>query len=420
MTPSDRVDSKNKFFLERFGEGTLTVVNALEEGIPPFGGDHALKTTVFNDEQAYLDWCASFHNGTPCTPHGFEVKARVDPAVPAGGYSVRDGDEIWLGFAMYLPEDFVFEPQISWVTTGIMELQYRTDMPPNTSTKGGPFALGLANGTLKADLKYSPTFHPKDSTETHEMTYKLETGVWYAIVCHVKFSLVGDGFAEIWINGQKTMNKHNISIGYDGMTQEVGGVNYIGAMGLDVMTQYKHIWFVDPATASKVSGIPASVDRLRIYYDSLRVAEVNSGSFEEVDPAQDLGIDYGQFASEVFGDAVANLEAEDDFDADGIINFLEYLFGTDPTEKRVESLLGVEVVDGTIVLEWLQRKRVTEAAPQLQALSDRSRDWTNLSESDYTLSVVPAGDDELEKVQCVFSESLSSAVLFRLAADLPL
>lgn len=276
------IDSKNQFFMDRFGEPTLAVRLAADEGVPAFDGAHLLRATVFNDEQAYLDYAAS--EGQSTEPHQSNVKARIDPGVPMGHLRVADGDEVWFGFAMYLPNDYVFDSK-PWGTEGICELQYREDLPSGTSAKGGPFGLAIGNGKLYIGATYSPTDNPADAdpADKRSATYNLTRGVWYAIVCHARFdhSSAATGFAEVWINGQKVMNEQGIRLGYAEM---------LGAkMGMDVMTNYKHNWFLDPSAAGYSSITPAQQFIRSIYYDALRVAKPGEGSFAMVDPLQAAG-----------------------------------------------------------------------------------------------------------------------------------
>lgn len=264
------IESKNAFFMKRFGLPSLSVVNAADEGIPAFEGEHVLKATVFNDETAYLDYAESI--GLPRTSHTSYTKARIDPAVPTGNFRLGDGESAWFGFAFYLPTDYVFETA-DWGTESICELQYREDIPPGASAKGGPFGLAVGAGKLHVGTRFSPTDNPKQSTERKDFAFEISRGRWHTIVCHVRFDFTPNGYAEVWLDGRKIVDEHGLRIGYQAMQQ--------AKAALDVMTNYKHNWWAEPAN-TVIS--PSDQFERSIYYDALRVAAVDMGSYADVAP----------------------------------------------------------------------------------------------------------------------------------------
>lgn len=285
MGNTNNINTKNIYFEREKGEASLAIVNPVIEGIPSYGGNNVLKSTVFHDQAGYLEWCNEFGVAGVCGLYKANVRGRIDPTVPSGNFTIKNGETAWLGFSIYIPNDYVYETY-GWGTVGLMEFQYRRNLPPETSSKGGAFGISLGNGKLHIETKYSPTSLPAQGTKTAHTTVNVQKGVWYSIVANVKFSLNDTGFVKVWVNGgAPVLNKSNISIGYQGMN--VG--SNIGEMGVDVMTNYHHTWWGDPSSDNyHPTTIPSSVDSLSLYWDSLRLAEVNEGSYALVDPTQDL------------------------------------------------------------------------------------------------------------------------------------
>jgi polysaccharide lyase-like protein/predicted xylan-binding protein with Ca-dependent carbohydrate-binding module len=110
-----------------------------------------------------------------------------------------EGDERWIGWSMYFPDDFPDLPSDGWVNVGSLGFA-----PPFDDD--APFSINvqLLNSGNSIYISRDSTYGEQRYGETIIWTEPLMRGGWYDWVFHIKFSRNGDeGFVEIWKNGQK-------------------------------------------------------------------------------------------------------------------------------------------------------------------------------------------------------------------------
>jgi hypothetical protein len=169
-----------------------------------------------------------------------EVK-RNDPSVSSGYRAeitipgLSDTGERWYGYSMFFQ---------SIPTAG----GHVTQWHPSNSSGSASLALWTDGGKFMVVRNPSGTnlnyYGPKNKT--------IETGKWYDIVWHVKWSSKSDGLIEMWINGEKYFS-------YSGVTAQTGVYFKLG----------QNLW--------------ARNNDSVIFYDAIRVGD-GSSSYDEVVP----------------------------------------------------------------------------------------------------------------------------------------
>lgn len=179
----------------------------------------------------------------------------------------KSGDEVWYGFSVYIPSDWVNDPQAQEV---LQQIHNTPDnkagtSSPDWSVARSPFlALIGENGNFRWWVltnpgKYGTSAWVEYPIQDYVYTGAMKKGGWTDWVIHAKWSYQSDGRLEIWRDGVKVVNR----TGPNSYNEENPGFFKIGV--------YKWSW-----------GNTAVTERI-IGYDNLRIAD-SGGSYESVAP----------------------------------------------------------------------------------------------------------------------------------------
>ncbi|MBW2525647.1 MAG: polysaccharide lyase, partial [Deltaproteobacteria bacterium] len=206
-------------------------------------GTYAMRTSL----DRYVDTVAF---RTEVVPHGqtFEV-----------------GDEVWYGFSIYLPDDYVADPV--WEIPA--QWHGRPDFDLGEDWRNPPLALHSSNGQWTLSIKWDAKANTFESGEREydgsesEPLGPYETGRWTDWVFHLVWSYQDDGVLQIWKDGVQVLerlNKPNTFNDAEGPYMKMG-----------IYKGWK-----DPAT----EGV---VDSRLLFHDELRIA-VGAASYCDVAP----------------------------------------------------------------------------------------------------------------------------------------
>jgi hypothetical protein len=112
-----------------------------------------------------------------------------------------EGDERWIGWSMYFPNNFAHLPPYGWVNVGSLG-----KAPPYN--EDAPFSINVDGGSAEiADRIYisrDSSYGKHQYGQRVIWTQRIRRGIWYDWIFHVNFSRKGDkGSVEIWKNGHK-------------------------------------------------------------------------------------------------------------------------------------------------------------------------------------------------------------------------
>jgi hypothetical protein len=127
----------------------------------------------------------------------------------------RAGDEVWYGFSVYIPSDWVNDSQDQEI---LQQVHNTPDNKPGTSSPNwnvarSPFlALVGENGTFRWSsranaARYGASGWVQYPREDYVYTGSMKKGGWTDWVVHAKWSYQSDGRLEIWRDGVKVVSR---------------------------------------------------------------------------------------------------------------------------------------------------------------------------------------------------------------------
>jgi hypothetical protein len=182
--------------------------------------------------------------------------------VPAGrSVAGALGSEVWMGWSIYVPSDFVFE------TDGDTQ-ETVTQIKSNDCAHGRspPWELQIERDHFRVYTRYGAP----GSLVQYVAPIKplIRKGAWHDFVLHIKWSNTGTGILEMWLNGSKFVDRHNVDTIWKDCTAIVRA-----KMGI-----YKWSW------DGVQSGGPSNVTTRVLYFDAVRVTDGAHGSYDMVAP----------------------------------------------------------------------------------------------------------------------------------------
>lgn len=192
----------------------------------------------------------------------------VDRKAMFHGYKTKKvmGAEAWFGFSNYFPSDGTKTERNDWL---FFQIHGSADKRLKEHSRNPPFSITLTKDGLAGSWKWDPD--EKSITRTGKGTthYKIPGAKsnyldrWVDFVVHVKvdYSNQKNGLVELWVDGKKVLNQHNIQFGYndDKGIYPSWGMYFNG--NLDVMKSDHYL-----------------------YLDEVKMADFPNASYEDVAP----------------------------------------------------------------------------------------------------------------------------------------
>jgi hypothetical protein len=196
------------------------------------------------------------------------------------------GAEYWFGIAVYLPPDYVYDPELN------PDNIYQLIKNENT----GSYGKNMIDFTVVGDQFEGVVRHSKGGLDDEHKTFRWAAtlGQWHLIVIHTKLCKVGqcdDGFMKIYLNSSDTP------------VYSATGPNAVSSKVGPAANLYKYAWFCtawDPSYKGPEKDARADFDWCvnnwkgrnptndlgprAIYIDDFNVGDQHSG-FKEVSPA---------------------------------------------------------------------------------------------------------------------------------------
>jgi hypothetical protein len=175
--------------------------------------------------------------------------------VPSGTSAIGSyGSEVWMGWSIYVPGDFVFETASGEQETVIQAW--------SSCGRSPPWEVQIDKGTFEV---ISRTGSKGSLKTTVAGTRPITKGAWHDFVLHIKWKGNDTGVLEMWMNGTKFISRQNTPTIWSDCTS----INFL-KMGI-----YKWSW--KAPTSSKVST------RV-LYFDAVRITDGQHGSYSVVAP----------------------------------------------------------------------------------------------------------------------------------------
>jgi hypothetical protein len=184
------------------------------------------------------------------------------PGVSNGGVSVPSGvtpigklgSEVWWGWSVYVPSDFVFE-------TGYAP---ETIMQVTVAGRSPAFEIQIDKGSFKSYTRsgYGPQGSSTIKT-VNTSTTPITRGKWTTFVVHAKWRSGSDGLVQIWKDGTQIVNRTAPSAYSDW-----------GSAPYPKWGIYKWSWM----------GSNSIVSKRVLYIDGVRVTDGAHGSYATVAP----------------------------------------------------------------------------------------------------------------------------------------
>lgn len=186
-------------------------------------GDHAfvLEDKIVRDGKyaAKLVW----HHENPAAYNGKKDKIdNVDRKAMFHGFKTKKvmGAEAWYGFSFYFPSDGTKNELNDWL---FFQIHGSADKRLKEHSRNPPFSLTMDKKGMKGNWKWDPhelsPTRTGDGTEYFRIPGKKSDYLdrWVDFVLHVKvdYSKNKTGLLELWVDGEKVLNKHNIQFGYN-------------------------------------------------------------------------------------------------------------------------------------------------------------------------------------------------------------
>lgn len=146
----------------------------------------------------------------------------VDRKAMFHGYKTRKvmGAEAWYGFSVYFPSEGTKEEYNNWL---FFQIHASADKRLKEASRNPPFSLTLTKEGLRGSWKWDPDEKSLTTSGKGTKRYNI-TGDkvdyldrWVDFVVHVKvdYSEAKTGLIELWVDGKKVLNEHNIQFGYN-------------------------------------------------------------------------------------------------------------------------------------------------------------------------------------------------------------
>ncbi|MBD1388768.1 heparin lyase I family protein [Neiella sp. HB171785] len=186
-------------------------------------GNHAfaLEDKVVRDGQyaAKLVW----KHDNPAAFNGDKNKLdNVDRKAMFHGYKTKKvmGAEAWFGFSFYFPSDGTADELNNWL---FFQIHGSADKRLKEKSRNPPFSLTLTPEGMRGNWKWDPdqlsTTRKGKGTEHFVIPGAKSDYLdrWVDFVLHVKvdYTEAKTGFLELWIDGNKVLDQHNIQFGYN-------------------------------------------------------------------------------------------------------------------------------------------------------------------------------------------------------------
>lgn len=159
----------------------------------------------------------------PAAYNGDKTKVdNVDRKAMFHGYKTDKvmGAEAWFGFSFYFPSEGTQTELNDWL---FFQIHGSADKRLKEHSRNPPFSITMTEHGLRGSWKWDPD--EKSITRTGKGTeYYTIPGAknsyldrWVDFVLHVKvdYSDTKTGLLELWVDGKKVLNKHNIQFGYN-------------------------------------------------------------------------------------------------------------------------------------------------------------------------------------------------------------
>ena len=196
------------------------------------------------------------------TSYRSEIKVLQDTAnggvsVPSGQSVVgKLGTEMWMGWSIYVPSDFVFETKGNTQETV-------TQVKAGSSGRGPIWEMQIDKGTFRVASRWGTT---NPAPYAYVGTRPITKGAWHDFVLHAKWASGNTGFIEMWMNGTKFVDRHNVPTAFSDWDSM--GTHYL-KMGI-----YKWSWkYTNSIVTKRV-----------LYFDSVRITNGARGSYGVVAP----------------------------------------------------------------------------------------------------------------------------------------
>ncbi|WP_440877028.1 heparin lyase I family protein [Thalassotalea sp. PLHSN55] len=130
------------------------------------------------------------------------------------------GAEAWFGFSFYFPSDGTATEQNNWL---FFQIHGSADKRLKEHSRNPPFSLTLRKDGLGGSWKWDPDENSKTRQGKGTQPYSIAgtkadyLDRWVDFVLHVKvdYSSEKTGLLELWVDGEKVLNQHNIQFGYN-------------------------------------------------------------------------------------------------------------------------------------------------------------------------------------------------------------
>lgn len=186
-------------------------------------GDHAfvLEDNIvrYGNYAAKLVW----KHENPAAYNGDKKKIdNVDRKAMFHGFKTDKvmGAEAWFGFSFYFPTEGTQTELNHWL---FFQIHGSADKRLKEHSRNPPFSITMTEEGLRGSWKWDPDENSITRTGKGTEYYTIpgaKSGYldrWVDFVLHVKvdYSESKTGLLELWVDGKKVLNKHNIQFGYN-------------------------------------------------------------------------------------------------------------------------------------------------------------------------------------------------------------
>lgn len=236
-------------------------------------GEHAFviedKIVRNGKHSARLNW----KHKKPAAFNGDKKKIdNVDRKAMFHGYKTDTvmGAEAWFGFSFYFPAEGTKTELNNWL---FFQIHGSADKRLKEASRNPPFSLTLTKDGMRGAWKWDPD--EKSLTRTGKGTEHFTIpgkkadylDRWVDFVLHVKvdYSDAKTGLLELWVDGEKVLNKHDIRFGYndDKGIYPSWGMYFNGDLSVMKNDHY-------------------------LYLDAIRMADFPSASYKDVAPGLNI------------------------------------------------------------------------------------------------------------------------------------